>query len=705
MSDELLREVAEALPRDAGRGIVRLDPEDMLALGIEVGQAVGLRGSRLTTARAMPTYPEDRGKGSVQMDGVVRENAGIAIGQRVGVVAVTCNSAHAIVLEPAGAGWQLPPEQQSALLQRLLENSVTSSGDRLQATLLGSRRQQFTVVETRPSGVVRVTTATTIRLQQPRGQATPDRVSYEDVGGLGQQLGRVRELIELPLRHPELFQRLGIDPPKGILMYGPPGSGKTLIARAVASESKAHFLQISGPEIIHKFYGESESHLRKIFEEARQHAPAIIFVDEIDAIAPRRTEVQGEVEKRVVAQLLALMDGLQSRGDVIIIGATNLPDALDPALRRPGRFDRELEIPVPDVAGRREILQIHSRGMPLQDVDLDELARQTHGYVGADLAALCREAAMAALHRALPLVATGDPDLDSEDLERLQVMMDDFRAALREVEPAGGRDVFVELPAVGWAQVGGLEQVKQELEEALVWPLRFGALLRQAGVRPPRGILLYGPPGTGKTLLARALARESGVNFIPVKGPALLSKYVGESERAVREIFRKARQMSPCLLFLDEVDSLAPARGSGADNAVADRLVGQLLTEIDGVQNLTGVVVLAATNRKDRLDPALLRPGRFDIQLALPLPDASARTAIFAVHTRELPLAAGVSCEDLAAASEGCSGAMIEAICRRAALLAVREVVARWPAEAEAHAGEVRVGRQHFTAALAEQNL
>jgi transitional endoplasmic reticulum ATPase len=531
---------------------------------------------------------------------------------------------------------------------------------------------------------VLISPATVIRLASEEGKREPGTITYEDIGGLRREMRRIREMIELPLRYPEVFERLGIDPPKGVLLHGPPGCGKTLIARAVAHETSAHFVHVNGPEIMAKYYGEAEGNLRAIFDEAKKRAPAIIFIDEIDAIAPKREEMSGDrqVERRVVAQLLALMDGLESRGNVIVVAATNIPNTLDPALRRPGRFDREIAIGVPDKDGRREILEIHTRGMPLaadpstdsgQVVNLDRLAAVTHGFVGADLEALSREAAMSALRRLMPDIDFAQAHIPYDKLMALEVTMDDFLAALAEVEPSAIREVFTEVPDVGWADVGGLDKVKQLLMEAVEWPLHYGPLFRHAGVRPSKGILLHGPPGTGKTLLAKALARESEANFIAVKGPQLLSMWVGESERGVREVFRKARQSAPCIIFLDEVDALAPRRGGGGDSQVTERVVSQLLTELDGIEELKEVVVLAATNRLDRVDPALLRPGRFDFLVELPAPDQEARLSILRVHTRRMPLADDVNLAALAAETEGFVGAEIEELCRRAALLAIRE--------------------------------
>lgn len=715
--------VSEALPRDVGRGIVRLDPEDLRQLGLSVGGGVAIVGKRETVARAMPAYAEARGQSLIQMDGILRANAGVGLDERVTLRPINLASARSLTLTPLddGAG------QLARQLARLLDGIPVTAGDQVRVELLGSRSLTFRVAETNPAGPVLIGTATTVRVTEARRSngkqrdPQPGMTTYEDIGGLRREVRRIREMIELPLRFPEVFERLGIDPPKGVLLHGPPGCGKTLIARAVAHETNAHFISVNGPEVIDKLYGASEANLRGVFEEARKKAPAIIFFDEIDAIAPRREDMSGDrqVERRVVAQLLALMDGLESRGNVIVIAATNIPNTLDPALRRPGRFDREIAISVPDAEGRQEIMEIHTRGMPLaEDVNLSRLAQVTHGFVGADLEALSREAAMGALRRMIPALDFGS-DLPYDQLMALHVTNDDFLSALAEIEPSAVREVFTDVPDVSWDDVGGLEEIKQLLIETVEWPLRHDSVFRRVGVRPPKGILLYGAPGTGKTLLAKALARQSEANFIAVKGPQLLNMYVGESERAVREVFRKARQAAPCIIFFDEIDALVPRREAGSQ--VAERVVGQFLTEMDGIEELKGVVVLAATNRPDRVDPALLRPGRFDVMVELPLPDDAARLAILQVHTRNNPLDGDVDLEALAAACAGFAGAEIEGICRRAAMLAVREYLggnsieqlgdeagpasSDLPAEAQDDDRNLRVGSRHFTAALNELAL
>jgi len=668
--------VSESLSRDVGRGIARLGPEDLETLQVVSGDLVEVSGKRGTVCKVMPAYRELRGQSRIQIDGLVRENAGAGLDEFVQVRKITCSPARRIVLAPANVR---PSQRDLDYIANLLDGLPVQAGNRIRATLFGSRWADFRVESTTPKGPVLINSATELVIGSPQQaeEVAARSTSYEDIGGLKPQLHRIREMIELPLRYPEVFERLGIDAPKGVLLYGPPGCGKTLIARAIAHETEANFYAVSGPEIIHKFYGESEAHLRKIFEEATRKGPSIIFLDEIDAIAPKRENVVGEVEKRVVAQLLALMDGLAKRQHLIVIAATNLPNMLDPALRRPGRFDREIAIPIPDRLGREEILAIHSRGMPLaENVEMGRLAAITHGFVGADLEALCREAAMICVRRIMPDIDFGLARIPYEQLAKLEVGPDDFLEGLREVEPSATREVFVEVPDVRWEDVGGLAQVKQRLIEAVEWPLQHAELFTKAGIRPPKGILLVGPPGCGKTMLAKAVATESKVNFISVKGPALLSKYVGESERGVRDIFRKAKQAAPCIIFFDEIDALVPARSAGGSDAhVAERVLSQFLTELDGVEELKGVLVLGATNRPDMLDPAILRPGRFDEIVDIALPDEESRRLIFEVHLRNKPLAPGISASDLAAGTDGFSGADIQGVCAKAALRAVRRAV------------------------------
>ncbi len=708
-STALKLKVSEALPKDLGRGLARLDPADMARLGLEVGDFVAIQGKRRTVAKAMPAYKEHRDQSRIQIDGVSRENAGASIDQNIEVSKAAVRPAERVVLTPLGF---VPAERDLDYIGSLFDGLPVQTDDRVRATLFGNRSADFKVASTMPSGSVVIQPRTILEIarsasQRAKSPATDAEkaqpISYEDIGGLKREMHRIREIVELPLRYPEVFERLGIDPPKGVLLHGPPGCGKTLIARVVAHETDARFFTINGPEIIHKFYGESEAHLRKIFDEAARQAPSIIFLDEIDAIAPQREKVVGDVEKRVVAQLLALMDGLAKRQNVIVIAATNLPNALDPALRRPGRFDREIAISIPDRDGRREILEIHSRGMPLAaDVELAHLASITHGFVGADLMALCREAAMICLRRLLPEIDFASKNIPYERLKLLEVRMTDFEGALREVEPSAIREVFVEIPNVTWEEVGGLDAVKRQLIEAVGWPLCHPEIFTQAGVKPPRGILLSGPPGCGKTMLAKAVASQTQVNFIPVKGPELLSKFVGESERGVREVFRKAKQAAPCIIFFDEIDALVPTRGGGgSDSHVTERVIGQFLAEMDGVEELNGVLILGATNRPDILDPALLRPGRFDIQLPIPLPDAAGRQQVFEIGLKDKPLKGKVDLASLAAATEGFTGAEIRAVCTRAAWAAIREAVAD---STKTGGGPVKVSvtRSHLDDALIE---
>jgi len=674
MDNPIQLKVASATRRDAGRGIVRIDPRTMAKIGISTGDIVEIEGGKKTAAIVWPSYQEDEGLDIIRMDGVTRSNAKVGIGDTVTVRKAEAKKAEKIVLAPT------QPirfdETFEEYVKQYLVGRPMVRGDNIVIGVLG-QPLQFLVVNTQPTGIVMVNPSTTISLQEKpvkQLEAVPT-VTYEDIGGLGHAIQKIREMVELPLKHPEVFKRLGIEPPKGVLLYGPPGCGKTLLAKAVANETNANFKLINGPEIMSKFYGQSEERLREIFREASENAPSIIFIDEIDAIAPKREETTGEVERRIVSQLLALMDGLQSRGQVIVIAATNRPNAIDPALRRPGRFDREIEIGVPDKNGRLEILQIHTRGMPLaKDVNLEEIADITHGFVGADLAALCREAAMRTLRRFLPQIDLEKETIPTEVLQKMEVTREDFMEALKEVQPSAMREVLIETPNVCWDDIGGLENVKQALKEAVEWPLKHPEVFKRMGITPPKGVLLTGPPGTGKTLLAKAVATESEANFISVKGPEILSKWVGESEKAIRDIFRRARTVAPAIIFFDEIDAVAPRKDMGyGDSRVTERVISQLLTEMDGLENLRGVVVIAATNRPDLLDPALLRPGRFDRILEVPVPDKNARLQIFKIHTRNMPLAEDVNLEKLAEITEGYVGADIEALCREAALTALRE--------------------------------
>ncbi|MFB0561618.1 MAG: CDC48 family AAA ATPase [Candidatus Lokiarchaeia archaeon] len=677
MADIELR-VEEAQKRDAGRFIVRIDNVAMEKLGIQTGDIVEIKGKKTTAAIAWPAYPEDKDKGLVRMDGYLRRNANVSLGDKISVKKAHEKQAKSVILAPTSVRFPVEERFERFVKSKLVGHPVTQ-GDTIHITVL-SRAILFIVVKTNPKGIVIVKPQTALHIsEKPLTEISVGipQVTYEDIGGLHEEIQKVREMIELPLKHPELFKRLGIEPPKGVLLHGPPGCGKTLIAKAVANESEAHFISINGPEIMSKFYGESEKKLREVFKEAEDNSPSIIFLDELDSIAPKREEVTGEVERRVVAQLLALMDGLKGRGKVIVIGATNRVNALDPALRRPGRFDREIEISVPDKQGRIEVLQIHIRGMPIAEkVDILQLAQTSHGFVGADLEALAREAAMKALRRYLPSIDLEEETIPTTILENMEVTQEDFINALKEIQPSAIREVLIEVPTIRWEQIGGLEEIKQQLREAVEWPLKHQEAFTRMGVEPPKGVLLYGPPGCGKTLLARAVATESEANFISIKGPQLLSKWVGESEKAVREVFRKARIASPSIVFFDEFDAVAPRRGSGVgDSQVTERVISSLLTEIDGLEALHDVVVIGATNRPDILDPALLRPGRFDRLILVPAPDDDARLDIFELYTRGkgMPLADDVDLKRLNREAKNYVGADIEAVCREAAMLALRE--------------------------------
>ena len=690
--------VKEARPGDALKGIARMNPADMDVLSLSEGQIIEIVGKKVTAARVR-ACEEDCAEHVLQIDGLTRENALVSLEDTVNVRPATHHFAGSVTLQPLSARALTDKEGDSAYILSLLEGQPLTAGDRVRLNLFGTRICDFLVSETTPGGTVVVSKSTYLNRLKPAKVAQPRKISYEDIGGLGFQIRRVREMIELPLRFPQVFERLGIQPPKGVLLYGPPGTGKTVIARAVANETDAWFTHISGPEIIGKFYGESEERLRNIFEEAQSRSPSIIFIDEIDAIAPKREDMGGEkqVERRVVAQLLALMDGLESRGQIVVIGATNIPNSLDPALRRPGRFDREISVPIPDRKGRLEILQIHTRGMPLaEDVDLKRVADLSHGFVGADLEALAKEAAMACVRDILPYVNLHTQDIPYEKVASLEVRMSHFMAALMEIDPSAIREVFVEIPDVSWEDIGGLEDVKEELIQAVSWPLRHAEVFERYSVQPTRGIMLHGPSGTGKTLLAKALAKESGVNFISVKGPSLMSRYVGESERAIREVFRTARQAAPSILYFDEIESLIPIRGREAGgSAFTERVIGQFMSEMSGIEDLQGVVVLATTNRLDLVDPALLVAGRFDLVLELPLPDAAARESIFRIELRQKPLASDVDVKNLAALTEGASGADIAFVCRKATTEALKAHLKR-------EEGSLCLERAHFDAALGE---
>jgi len=669
--------VQEAKKRDIGRNIARIDQETMEKLNIQTGDVIALSGKKESAGIAWPSYPQDSGLGIIRIDSRLKKNTGASIDETIQIRKVNAHPAQNIVLAPISVKIKSNPRFET-FVKRKLNNYPVTLDDFIFISIGISREITFKVISIRPNGVCMIKPETALHISE---RITEDEekgaeyVTYEDVGGLDREIQRVREMVELPLRHPSLFKRLGIDPPKGILLRGPPGCGKTLLARAVANESEAYFISINGPEIMSKFYGESEKKLRKIFIDAEEKSPSIIFIDEIDAIAPKRETVTGEVERRVVAQLLALMDGLHSRGKVIVIGATNRPNSLDPALRRPGRFDREIEIKVPNEKGRREVFQIHTRNMPLdKKISLKDYANITHGFVGADIMAVCREAAMAALRRYLPKIDLDSDTIDPELLEQMEVTKADFEEALKEVMPSGIREVFVEIPNVSWDQIGGLEELKQSLIEAVDWPLSHPKIFERMGINPPRGILLYGPPGCGKTLLARAVAHESKANFISIKGPELLSKYVGESEKAIREIFRKAKMAAPCIIFFDEFDSIAPSRGRHTtDSGVSEKVLSQFLTELDGLEVKKDIVVIAATNRPDILDPALIRPGRIDRMLLVPPPDVIGRLEILKIFTKDMPLANNIDLDVLNKLLKGFSGADIETLCREAGMIALRE--------------------------------
>lgn len=685
--------VAEAYHKDAGKGVARIGPSAFSALSLENGGVVEIKGKDKVYAIAWPGTLEDP-QDLIRIDGNTRANLGVGIDSKVAVSRAEARPARKITVAPTR---QIRLMGGSQYLLRMLQGRAVVKGEMIRVEMINSTLN-LAVVSTLPAGAVLVTTDTIISITRETLEELALQVrdiSYEDIGGLSREIREIREMIEIPLRHPELFSRLGINPPRGVLLHGPPGTGKTLIARAVASETDANFISISGPEIVSKFYGESEQRLRQIFDEASKTAPSIIFIDEIDSIAPKREEVSGDLERRVVAQLLALLDGLSSRGEVIVIAATNRPNALDPAIRRGGRFDREIEIGIPSKTGRLEVLYVHTRGMPLDpSLDLKEIADATHGFVGADLSALCKEAAMKTLERAFPDLDVSE-EIPSEAVESLRVTKEDFKAALQKIEPSAMREVFVEVAEVHWDDVGGLDDVKQSLIEAVEWPLEYPEAFAAVGVRPPRGILLYGLPGTGKTLLVRALATESNLNFISVKGPELLSKWVGESERAIREIFRKARQAAPALVFFDEIDSIVPSRSGGAESNVTERVVSQFLTELDGLVLLKDVVIVAATNRPDLLDSSMLRPGRFDRLIYIPMPDNPARKKILEIYLSRMA-APDVSAQWLANLTEDFSGADLEMFCREAGMLALREHITPGMNKEELIIDKIMVTAEHF---------
>jgi len=709
--------------KDAGRGLAAIDRAAMDELDLENGDYIVLEGKQdsRAVARVWPGYPEDEGKGIVRIDGQLRQEANVGIDDHVNIEKADVNPATSVTVA-------LPQNLRvrgnvGPMIRNNLSGQAVTQGQTVPVSFglgplssMSGQKIPLKIAETEPSGTVVVTDSTDIQVSEmpaeqvhsgegaPEARDTPD-VTYEDIGGLDRELEQVREMIELPMRHPELFQQLGIEPPKGVLLHGPPGTGKTLMAKAVANEIDAYFTTISGPEIMSKYYGESEEQLREIFDEASENSPAIVFIDEIDSIAPKRGETQGDVERRVVAQLLSLMDGLEERGQVIVIGATNRVDAIDPALRRGGRFDREIEIGVPDKEGRKEILQVHTRGMPLSEkIDIENYAENTHGFVGADLASLTKESAMNALRRIRPELDLESDEIDAEVLERLEISDTDFREAMKGIEPSALREVFVEVPDVTWDSVGGLEDTKERLRETIQWPLEYEDVFESMDLEAAKGVLMYGPPGTGKTLLAKAVANEAQSNFISVKGPELLNKFVGESEKGVREVFSKARENAPTVVFFDEIDSIAGERGGGTtDSGVGERVVSQLLTELDGIEDMENVVVVATTNRPDLIDNALLRPGRLDRHVHVPVPDEEARRAIFQVHTRNKPLADGVDLDDLASRTDGYVGADIEAVAREASMAATREFINSVdPEEIGDSVSNVRVTMDHFEHALDE---
>ncbi|MDE0869898.1 MAG: CDC48 family AAA ATPase [Candidatus Poseidoniaceae archaeon] len=673
--------VSKAIPSDVGHGRARISGEN--DLGLKPGDIVEIKGEKRSTAAIYwRSRPEDAKMEIIRVDGIIRKNAGVSLGDRVTVSKVEAKECTKLILSPVMANKQkvkFGPGIEGFARRGLSKRPVVQ-GDRIfiPGMTLFAEALPFAVIQTTPKGIVKVTNDTDIVIKDEAvddvdaGQT--EGITYEDIGGIGQQLQKVREMIELPLKHPELFRRLGIDPPKGVLLHGPPGTGKTMIAKAVATEVNAHFKSINGPEIISKYYGESEKQLREIFDEAAENAPAIIFIDEIDSICPKREEVSGEVERRVVAQMLTLMDGMEGRDNVVVIGATNRRDALDPALRRPGRFDREIEIGVPDREGRSEIMDVHTRQMPISDdFELEWVLDNTYGFVGADLAALARESAMKALRRYLPEMDLEEDTIPPEVLEKMEVRMDDFRHAIKDIEPSALREIYVEIPKVTWEEVGGLQEVKDRLKESVEWPLTKPELFEHFGIKPPRGIVLFGAPGTGKTLLAKAIANEAQANFISIKGPEMISKWVGESERGIREIFKKAKQSAPAIIFLDEFESIAGRRSSSGTEGsdVGNRVVNQLLASMDGVESLDGVIVVAATNRPEMLDPALMRSGRFERVLHVPPPDAGARETIFNIHSEGMPLSK-FSLKDIMVGLDGFTGADIEAVCREAALICMR---------------------------------
>ena len=667
----------EEMPQNyVGNGVAMIDPQIIEENNLQAGQILELSANKKTHVKLWSGFPEDRNTKTIRIDGLTRYNIGASIGEKISINIVEGVNAEQIILSPTE---KIHAEGLHEYMSSLYQEHVFTTGDTvIVSTQMGSKIQLI-VTGTKPSKPVIVTENTLFKLgniTKPKDLSIP-RITYDELGGLKNEVQKIREMVELPMRHPELFDKIGVEAPKGVLLYGPPGTGKTLLAKAVAGETNAHFISLSGPEIMGKHYGESEERIREIFTQAEENSPSIIFIDEIDSIAPKRDEVSGELEKRIVSQLLTLMDGMKSRGKVVVIAATNRPDSIDPALRRPGRFDREIEIGIPDDEGRLQILNIHTRGMPLdKNVNIKQISKTTHGFVGADLEVLCKEAAMRSLRRILPEINLEEEKVSKEVLQKIKITKNDFTDALKEVRPSALREVLVQIPDVSWDDVGGLDELKEELQEAIEWPLKHKEAFEYAHVKPPKGVLLYGPPGTGKTLIAKAVAKTTESNFISIKGPELLSKWVGESEKGVREIFRKARQAAPCIIFLDEVDALVPRRGSGnSDSHVTENIVSQILTEIDGLEELNNVLIIGATNRLDIVDPALLRPGRFDRVIEVPNPNIKGIEMIFKIHTKDKPLSEDVNLKTISELSKGFSGAEIEEVCNRASLCGVKRFV------------------------------
>ena len=706
--EKISLKINEIPQQHIGKGRAIIDPKIIEDQNWNIGQILELTHNKKTYVKLWPATPQEYGAGIIKIDGITRQNIGAGIDDKISIKSVEAVKAEQIILSPTEK--ITTDGLQEYMIYNYL-NHVFSNGDSISLNTQMGSRVQFVVTNTKPSKPVIVTEKTIFKLGSltKAVDASVPRITYDELGGLKSEVQKIREMVELPMRHPELFEKIGVEAPKGVLLYGPPGTGKTLLAKAVAGETNAHFISISGPEIMGKHYGESEERIREIFTQAEENSPSIVFIDEIDSIAPKRDEVSGELEKRIVSQLLTLMDGMKSRGNVVVIAATNRPDSIDPALRRPGRFDREIEIGIPDDEGRFDILSIHTRGMPIDEkVDLKQISKTTHGFVGADLEILSKEAAMKSLRRILPEIDYDEEKISSEILEKIQITSDDFRDALKEVSPSALREVFIENPDVSWEEVGGLEDVKRELQEAVEWPMKYPGLYDKLGHKMPRGILLHGPSGTGKTLLAKAVATQSEANFISVRGPELLSKWVGESERGIREIFKRARQSAPCVIFFDEIDSIAPLRGAGGENAVTERVVSQLLTELDGMENMHGVIVLAATNRADMIDPALLRPGRFDKIVQIPLPDKESRKSILKINAEKIPTITATSdpnhidFERLSEMTDGLSGADTASVGNTAVSLVIHEFLDSHPNEKDIEKTtiDVKVSMKHFEEAV-----